>query len=244
MPRKPFIVFVCQRYESCIRLQFFNDGAADQFRRLLRDFDDDTKATLSLHHRHNGPLVVGANDCVALPMTHLLSELNMHRSVAQGASVRDLAPSVPTARLALSLLLLAAKVLPQRAASSFVRVNMPVKRLMADWQLASNLLRAPLQFKQAGGLLSHPRWHGGSVPALLRTLGRNCTGLLWPVAFKAPIARNLPADGRFVSIKQLGDLSLIVSGFHKGVDLISFNLAEMFVVHGQLRLAGQEALEC
>jgi hypothetical protein len=35
---------------------------------------------------------------------------------------------------------------------------------------------------------------------------------------------------------------LIVSGFHKGVDLISFNLAEMFVGHGQLRLAGQEAL--
>jgi hypothetical protein len=33
-----------------------------------------------------------------------------------------------------------------------------------------------------------------------------------------------------------------VSGFHKGVDLISFNLAEMFVVHGQLRLADQEAL--
>ena len=49
-------------------------------------------------------------------------------------------------------------------------------------------------------------------------------------------------DGRFVSIQQLGDLSLIVSGFHKGVDLISFNLAEMFVVHGELRLAGQEAL--
>jgi len=41
---------------------------------------------------------------------------------------------------------------------------------------------------------------------------------------------------------QLGDLRLIVSGFHKGVDLISFNLAEMFVGHGQLRLAGQEAL--
>jgi hypothetical protein len=45
-----------------------------------------------------------------------------------------------------------------------------------------------------------------------------------------------------VSIQQLGNLSLIVSGFHKGVDLISFHLAEMFVIHGQLRLAGQEAL--
>ena len=33
-----------------------------------------------------------------------------------------------------------------------------------------------------------------------------------------------------------------MSGFHKGVNLISFSLAEVFVVHGQLRLAGQESL--
>ena len=62
------------------------------------------------------------------------------------------------------------------------------------------------------------------------------------VDIKVPISRKLLADGRFVSIKQLGDLSLIVSGFHKGVELISFNLAEKFVVHGQLRPAGQESL--
>ena len=80
------------------------------------------------------------------------------------------------------------------------------------------------------------------VSAFLITLGRNYTGLLWPAAFKAPITRNLPADGRFVSLKQLDDLSLIVSGFHKGVVLIPFNLVEMFLIHGQLRLAGQEAL--
>jgi hypothetical protein len=41
---------------------------------------------------------------------------------------------------------------------------------------------------------------------------------------------------------RLGDLRLIVTSFKEGVDLISFNLAEMFVGHGQLRLAGQEAL--
>jgi len=166
----------------------------------------------------------------------------MHRPVAQGASVRNLAPSFPTARVALSLLLLAAKVLPQRVASSFVLVNMPVKRLMADWQLASNLLRTPLQAQQMSGLLAHPGGHSRSVSALLRSLGHQLTGLLGPIAFKPAVARELPADSRFVSIQQLGNLSLIVSGFHKGVDLISFNLAEMFVVHGQLRLAGQEAL--
>jgi hypothetical protein len=119
---------------------------------------------------------------------------------------------------------------------------MLVKRLMADWQFACNLLRAPLQFKQAGCLLSHPGRRCGCIPAFLRALGRSCAGFLWPLTFKAPIARKLSADGRFVSIQQLGDLSLIVSGFHKGIDLISFNLAGMFVVHVELRLAGQEDL--
>ena len=37
-------------------------------------------------------------------------------------------------------------------------------------------------------------------------------------------------------------LSLIVSSFHEGVNLISFSLAEVFVFHKQLRLPGQEAL--
>jgi hypothetical protein len=54
--------------------------------------------------------------------------------------------------------------------------------------------------------------------------------LLGPIAFKPAVARELPADGRFVSIQQLGNLSLILPSFHKdkGVDLLSFNLAEMF----------------
>ena len=64
---------------------------------------------------------------------------------------------------------------------------------------------------------------------------------VWRTGASAP-NRSGSADGGLVSIQQLGNLSLIVSCFHKGVDLISFNLAEMFVGHGQLRLAGQEAL--
>jgi len=31
-----------------------------------------------------------------------------------------------------------------------------------------------------------------------------------------------------------------LSGFHEGVNLISFGLAEVFVIRGQLRLAGQK----
>ena len=175
-------------------------------------------------------------------MAPLLSSFDMRRPITQGAPVRDLAPSVPPAGVALSLLLLAAQVLPQLAASGLVSINMLVKRLMADWQLASNLLRTPLQAQQIGGLLAHPGGHTSRVSALLRSVGRQLTGLLGPIAFKPAVARELPADSRFVSIQQLGNLSLIVSGVHKSVDLISFHLAEMFVIHGQLRLAGQKAL--
>ena len=241
--RKLFAVVVGQRFHPVRKgLEPFNNGPADQIGGLVSHLDYDPEAALALDHRHNGPLVVRANDRVAFPMAHLLSSLDMRRPITQGAPVRDLAPSVAPTGVALSLLLLAAQVLPQRAASGLVGINMLVKRLMTDWQFASDLLRTPLQAQQIGRLLANPGGHTSRVSALLRSLGRQITGLLGPIAFKPAVARKLPADGRFVSIQQLGNLSLIVSGFHKGVDLISFHLAEMFVVHGQLRLAGQEAL--
>jgi hypothetical protein len=187
------------------------------------------KPTLSHHHGQDGPLSFSARDGFALPMIHLLSKLNLEGPASAG-------------REALSHLFLAVKVLSMLVASSFVRLNMLVKRFRTDGQSASNLFRAPpLQLKQTGRILSHPRRYGGSFSALLRTLGHNCTGLLRPVAFRASIVRNFFASYRFVSIKQLSDLGLIVPGFYKGVDRISFNLAEMFIVHRQLQLAVQEA---
>ncbi len=72
-------------------------------------------------------------------------------------------------------------------------------------------------------------------------MGIKRTGLLWPVAFRAPISRKLPADVRFVSIQELGDMISIVFEIRNVADLISFNLIELLIVRGQLRLAGQEA---
>ena len=225
---KLFAVVVGERFDpTCKGLESFHNGFPDQLGGLVRHLDYDPEATLALDHR---------------PMAPLLSSFDMRRPITQGAPVRDLAPSVPPAGVALSLLLLAAQVLPQLAASGLVSINMLVKRLMADWQLASNLLRTPLQAQQIGGLLAHPGGHRSRVSALLRSVGRQLTGLLGPIAFKPAVARELPADSRFLSIQQLGNLSLIVSDVHKSVDLISFHLPEMFVIHGQLRLAGQKAL--
>ena len=189
----------------------------------MSHLDYDPETALALDHRHNGYLVVRADDRVSFPMAHLLSSFDMRRPITQGAPVRDLAPSVPPAGVALFLLRLATQVLPQLATSGLVGINLLVKRLMADWQLASNLLRTPLQAPLIGGLLAHSGGLSRSVSASVRSLGRQLTGLLGPIAFKPAVARKLPADGRFVSIQQLGNLSLIVSGFHKGVDLIYFN---------------------
>jgi hypothetical protein len=113
---------------------------------------------------------------------------------------------------------------------------------MADCQIRGNLFEAPLHLKQTGSLLSRQRLLGTSVAALLITLDCNYKDLLRPVAFTAQIVRKFPVDVRLVSIKQLGDLSLFVSCFYKGVDLISLKLGGMFVVHRRLRQSYQEAL--
>ena len=56
---------------------------------------------------------------------------------------------------------------------------------------------------------------------------------------KITLAARLPTDGGLVSVQQFGYLRLIVFGYHKSVNLTSFSLAEMFIGHSQLRLAGQ-----
>jgi len=122
------------------------------------------------------------------------------------------------------------------------RINMLVKRLMADGQSCCNLLRTPLHVQQSTGFFTHPWLNGWSVTTVLRTLCRELTGLFGAIAPRTSITNQLPADGGLVLIQQLGYLRLVVSGFHEGVNLISFSLAKVFVFHKQLRLPGQEAL--
>ena len=104
--------------------------------------DYDPEVALALDHPHNGPLMLRANGSVAFPVAHLLYSFEIKGRSFKGPRCRIWRRLSLPARVARSLWLLAAKVLPQRAASSLVRVNMLVKRLMADWQLACNLLRA------------------------------------------------------------------------------------------------------
>jgi hypothetical protein len=125
---------------------------------------------------------------------------------------------------------------------SLVGINMLINGFMADGQLRGNLLGAPLNAQQSTGSFTYPWLNSWSIAAVLRSIGRHLTSLLGSITPRASVAAQLPTDGGLVPVQQFGYLRLIVSGFHKSVNLISFSLAEMFIGHGQLRLAGQEAL--
>jgi hypothetical protein len=119
---------------------------------------------------------------------------------------------------------------------------MLINSFMADGQLRGNLFGTPLHAQQGINFIFHPRRYRVGVTAVLRSIGRHLASLLGSIAQRTSVAAQIPTDGGLVSVQYLGYLRMIVSGFHEGVNLISFSLAEVFVGHGQLRLPDQEAL--
>ena len=177
-------------------------------------------------------------------MTDLLAALNVRRSLAQRPAVGDLPPAIKPTGVTLSASLLAAQVLPQLAPFGLVRIDVLGQRLVAHRQLAGDLFRAPLQLQQRAGLLLHPRRHQGRVAAALCTLLRELARLLGPVATAACVAAQLTADRGFAAAQQIGNLCDVVRGIHKAVNLISFDLAEVFVVQLATSTCRSRSLEC
>ena len=157
----------------------------------------------------------------------------MQGPLAQRPSVGDLSSLVPPTGIALSSLLLTAQVLPKRPALSLVGINILINGFMADGQLRGNLLGAPLNAQQSTGSFTYPWLNSWSIAAVLRSIGRHLASLLGAVTPRASVAAQLPTDGGLVPVQQFGYLRLIVSGFHKGMNLISFSLAEVFVSQKQ-----------
>ena len=177
-------------------------------------------------------------------MTDLLATLNVRRALAQGPAVGDLPSAVSPNGVALSLLLLAAQVFPQGAALGLISVHMLVKRLVAHWQTACDLLGAPLQSQQRTGLFLYPGCHRIRIATLLGTFNRQFAGLLWTVAPRAGIAAQLATDHGLVTSDQAGDLRDAVLGLHKAGNLVSFNLAEVFVIHRATSTCRSGSLKC
>ena len=94
-------------------LEVVHNGGTNQVRGFIGHLGQDGIPTLALDHGDDRAFVVCAYHRVALPMAYLLSRLNMQGSIAQGSSVGDLSPTIPSTRITLPLLLLAAQVLPK-----------------------------------------------------------------------------------------------------------------------------------
>lgn len=121
---------------------------------------------------------------------------------------------------------------------------MQVKRFMAQWQFAGDLLWAPLQPQKLAGLLFHPGRKRAGVTARFRAFAGKFTGLFGSVASTPGIAAQLATDRGLVASKQSGNLRDVVLGFHKAVNLISFNLAEVFVIYRATSTCRSGSLEC
>jgi len=80
----------------------------------------------------------------------------------------------------------------------------------------------------------HTPTHHTGIATILCSIGRLLASLFGAVAPGAAVAMQLPTDSGLVPLQQFGNLGLIVSGLHECVNLISFSLVEVFVVHKQL----------
>ena len=177
-------------------------------------------------------------------MTHLQALVNVRWALAQRSAIGDLSAAVSITGVALSLLLLATQVLPPGTAMRFVCVNMQVQGFMTYWQLAGDLLRAPWQPQQRIGSLFHPGRKRVGVTARFRAFTGKFTGLFGSVASTPGIAAQLATDHGLVVSKQLGNFRDVVLGVHNSVNLISFNPAEVFVIHRATSTCRSGSLKC
>ena len=115
---------------------------------------------------------------------------------------------------------------------------------MTHRQLARDLLRTPLQTQQNIRLTLDPWLNLSSIATALRAMQSKLTGLLGAIATAAFIAAKLTADRGLVAPKLISNLRDGLIGFHEAVNLISFDLAEVFVIHRATSTGRSRSLEC
>lgn len=129
----------------------------------------------------------------------------------------------------------------QTAASAPVGIDVLIEGFVADsglsvgFEIAGYLFRAPQLCKP--GLGKGPSFSVNSAAVLsgLRTRLREFMCLFGPIATLAPVSAKLAADRGGMAVHDAGDVALLMSGFQKDGNLVSFVLGEMCVFHsGQL----------
>ena len=93
-------------------------------------------------------------------------------------------------------------------------------------------------------LNEHPGRKRAGVTARFRAFAGKFTSLFSFIASTPGIAAQLATDPGLVASKQSGNLRDVVLGIHKAVNLISFNLAEVFITHRVTSTCRSGSLEC
>ena len=99
-----------------------------------------------------------------------------------------------------------------------------------------------MQLQQFTSLKPNPRGNLTSIATSFRSLCCQLAGLIRAIALCTAVTRKFTTNAGLMALKYLGNLGLAEPSFHKGVNLIRFGLDDMIVIHRQLRMASQQAL--
>ena len=113
---------------------------------------------------------------------------------------------------------------------------------MAHWQLAGDLHGSPLGPQQRTGSNFHPGRKRAEVKARFRASAGEFKGLFGYKGSTTPVATQFETNRGLVAFKQSADERDVELGFLNAVNLISLNLAEVFLTHRATRLAGLATL--
>ena len=232
MIRKFFSIIVSHCSDTLRqRSQACNDGLADQVRGFAGDMREDCKPAFALHERHDRLFVARTNHGVAFPVTDLTACFNRSRTFGNGAPTNDLSATTLSAGVALTPLFLTTKVFPKRPALCLISVDVLVNRFVANGQRGRDLLGTPLQIQPLSNQFARHRINLQSIAARLCSLLTKNLSLSGSITSQTRVTQNLPTDCRLMSTQYLGNRLEVLSCFHKGINLITFSLAEMFIAH-------------
>jgi len=219
------------------RPQKAHDSLADCIGAFARHLSNHRQAGLSLAQGNQRPLVVFADDGVKFPVSQATTALNNGGTFVNKNPAWQLTPAA-VAPIALPALLAAAKVQMQITPETLVMANVALNPLVADpakpllRQPQTDLFRAPVLAQQ--GFNPAPVLRRQSRLRLaLPALDRKALRLLRALAAPAAVAPQLPADCGLVDADNVGNLGLVASRFHQGVNLVSLLLGKLRIMsHG------------
>ena len=133
----------------------------------------------------------------SFPLSNFRSQLDFHRARIDRSSIGNLPPSLPSAGMTLSPLLLASQVLRQSAALIFFRIEVAIDRFMANLKSSSELPGTPFLFDQFKCTIEHGLIKSFGILAIQITLVSFLAGLVRAISSLTRITHNLARNGGF-----------------------------------------------